>query len=172
MNLMDIAPFEKWQELEDVVCKRSGLNVSVFDMNGTRITGRDNWVNQLCPVIKANEKGQAFICSLAHQNIVNLTERSNKTLIEECDAGLVKFVVPIFINCEMIGVVGGCGLLLPDGEVDTFLIQKTIGGDEEQYMQLSENIGTVSEEDLLELSAFIELQIDELKQNCLVGLPN
>jgi ligand-binding sensor protein len=130
MELTDIAPLEVWKKLEDEICKRSGLNASVFDMKGIRITGSENWVNELCPKIKAHTKGQTFICSLAHQNIVAQVEKGMKAVIDECDAGMVKVAVPIVVEGKMHGVVGGCGLMLEGGEVDTFLIQRTIGGEE------------------------------------------
>jgi hypothetical protein len=75
MKLTDIAPLEKWLELEQKINERSGLNASVFDVNGVRITNFKKWANKLCPVIKADEKGQAYICAVAHQNIAALLQR-------------------------------------------------------------------------------------------------
>ena len=57
MNLIDILPIEKWIELEKEINKRSGLNASVFDADGIRITDFKKWANRLCPVVKANESG-------------------------------------------------------------------------------------------------------------------
>ncbi|MGD8722960.1 MAG: hypothetical protein PVG00_03445, partial [Desulfobacterales bacterium] len=61
MKLVDIAPLEKWLELEQKIHARSGLNASVFDVAGIRITDFKRWANQLCPIIKADEKGQNYI---------------------------------------------------------------------------------------------------------------
>ena len=108
MNPMDILPVEKWIELEMEINKRSNLNASVFDANGIRITDFKKWANRLCPVVKANEKGQSYICAVAHQNAANLAEKTRDAAIIECDAGLVKVVVPIFVNDEFLGVAGGC----------------------------------------------------------------
>jgi hypothetical protein len=67
LNLSDIAALENWIELEKKINDRSGLNASVFDAAGVRITDFKKWANKLCPVIKSNQKGQNFICALAHQ---------------------------------------------------------------------------------------------------------
>lgn len=37
MKLTDVLPLEKWIELEKEINRRSGLNASVFDINGIRI---------------------------------------------------------------------------------------------------------------------------------------
>lgn len=156
MELTDIAPLETWKQLEKEIYEKSGLNASVYNTEGARITDFVNWVNPLCPEIKANQKGQTFICSLAHQNISKVAQESKKPVIDECDAGFVKVAVPIFVNDEYIGVAGGCGLLAEDGEIDTFYVQKTIGGDEENWVVLSENVKVLSNDSLGQLTAFIE----------------
>ena len=75
MKLTDIAPLEKWLELEQKINERTGLNASVFNIEGVRITNYKKWANKLCPVIKANKKGQDYICAVAHQNIGAQAER-------------------------------------------------------------------------------------------------
>ena len=107
MKLTDIAPIKIWLELEQKINKRSGLNASVFDVAGVRITDFKRWANKLCPVIKADEKGQNYICAVAHQNIAAQAKRTRRPVISECDAGLMKLVVPIFIGGEFLGVAGG-----------------------------------------------------------------
>ncbi|MGD8990615.1 MAG: hypothetical protein PVI00_04085, partial [Desulfobacterales bacterium] len=69
MKLTDITPLEKWIELEQKINERCGLNASVFYVEGIRITEFKRWANKLCPIIKADEKGQNYICAVAHQNI-------------------------------------------------------------------------------------------------------
>ncbi|MCP4752675.1 MAG: hypothetical protein GY866_17450 [Proteobacteria bacterium] len=164
MNLINIMPLEKWIELEKEINSRSGLNASIFDAYGVRITDYKKWANRLCPIVKANGKGQSFICSLAHQNIATQAMLSREPVIEECDAGLVKLAVPIFFGEEFVGVAGGCGLLLENGEVDTFLIHKTTGIAEEEIEDLSDDIETISSDTLQTLSVFIAEQLNEATQ--------
>lgn len=164
MKLTDIASLEKWMGFEKEIRAKSGLNAAVFDTKGMRITDYKEWANELCPVIKSNDNGQTFICSLAHQNTSAQAMKAKKAIIEECDAGLVKLVVPIFVNDEFLGVAGGCGLLAEDGEVDPFLIHKTTGIDEEKLEALSENIATIDKETLSALSDFISKRLNEIIQ--------
>ncbi|RPJ12664.1 MAG: hypothetical protein EHM30_12795, partial [Desulfobacteraceae bacterium] len=111
MTLTDIAPLEKWIELEKEIYRRSGLNSNVFDINGIRISDFQKWPNNLCPAIKATDKGQSFICAVAHMNIAAQAKQTGEAVIEECDAGLFKVVYPIFVKGEFLGALGGCGLL-------------------------------------------------------------
>ena len=165
MTLLDILPVEKWIELEIEINKRSNLNASVFDANGIRITDFKKWANKLCPAVKANEKGQSYICAVAHQNAANQAQKSKDAAIIECDAGLVKVVVPIFVEDEFLGVAGGCGLLLQDSEVDTFLVNKTTDIDIEQVDNLSNDIATISMERLKSVIKYIEEELQWIKHN-------
>ena len=162
MKLTDIAPLKKWLELEQKINKRSGLNASVFDIDGVRITNFIKWANKLCPVIKADKKGQDYICAVAHQNIAVQAKRTHKAVIEECDAGLMKLVVPIFVNGEFLGVAGGCGYVLGDGEVDTFMVNKTIDIAEEKLMDLSDDIPVMTPEQAESHAKFIQYELDQI----------
>ena len=162
MKLTDLLPLEAWVELEKEIAEKSGLSASVFDIDGIRITDHKNWSNKLCPVVKANEKGQTFICAAAHQNISTMAMQSREPVIEECDAGLTKIVVPIFAHGEFLGGAGGCGLLGEEGEVETFLIGQVTGIGEEELEALSEGIGVIKERDAEATAKFIQERIRKI----------
>ena len=162
MKLTDIAPLDKWLELEQKINDRSGLNASVFNVDGVRITDFKRWANKLCPVIKADEKGQSYICAVAHQNIAAEAKHSRKPVIAECDAGLMKMVVPIFVNREFLGVAGGCGYISENGEVDTFMVNKTIGLAEEKLKNLSDDIPVMTPDQAQSHTAFIQNEVDQI----------
>jgi ligand-binding sensor protein len=155
MKLTDLLPLEKWAELEKEIHALSGLESNVFNTDGIRITDNKVWVNRLCPAIKATDKGQAFICAVAHMNLANEAKQENKPVIEECDAGLMKIVVPIIVDNQFIGAVGACGLLPEDSEVDSFLINKITEIDEEKIESLSEDLQVITKEKADEVAQFI-----------------
>ena len=162
MKLTDIAPLDKWLELEQKINERSGLNASVFNVDGVRITNFKRWANKLCPVIKADKKGQDYICAVAHQNIATEAQRSRQPVIAECVAGLMKMVVPIFVNDEFLGVAGGCGYISGDGEVDTFMVNKTIGLAEEKLKKLSDDVPVMTPEQAQSHTEFIQNEVDQI----------
>lgn len=161
MKLTDIATLESWMELERQIAERSGLNANVFDPHGVRISEFRHWNNRLCPEIKATEKGQSYICAVAHSNVATLARQGREAVVEECDAGLVKLVVPIFLDEEFLGVVGGCGHLLADGEVDSFMVNRTTGIEEQTIEGLSEGIDRISHEQAQYMVNFIQQEIDK-----------
>ncbi|MBC8440797.1 MAG: PocR ligand-binding domain-containing protein [Deltaproteobacteria bacterium] len=143
MELTDLAPLEAWAQIEKESFKKFNLQSSVFNTDGIRITDTKNWANKICPEIKSTDKGQSFICATAHMNLANQARQTKKPVIEECDAGLVKIVIPIFIDDEFLGAAGGCGLLLEGGEVDLFSINKITDIDETIIEKLSEEIPVI-----------------------------
>lgn len=162
MQLTDLAPLEKWIELEKDIHQQSGMDVNVFDTKGYRISEFKNWANQLCPEIKATDKGQSFICAPAHMNIATLAMRSQQPVIEECDAGMLKLVVPIFANEEFIGAVGACGFLLDDGGIDSFLVNKMTEISESKIESLSADIPAITSAEAEALGQYIINQINEI----------
>lgn len=165
MRLVDILPAKNWVELEKAINRRSGLDASVFDVNGIRITDFKKWANILCPVIKANNKGQSFICSVAHQNAANQSQQTKKPAIVECDAGLVKYVVPIFIDEMFLGTAGGCGLLPQDGAVELFLIHKVTDIDNTEIEILDRSINTMGQDKINSIIAFTQKEIERILQD-------
>jgi ligand-binding sensor protein len=162
MKLTDIAPLERWMELENDINTRSGMDANVFDTRGYRISDQKHWANKLCPAIKDTDKGQSFICAPAHMNIAAQAMRSREPVIEECDAGMIKLVVPIFLNEEFVGAVGACGLKFEDGEIDSFLVNKMTEMDEEKVETLSATVPSIAREKAEELKQFIQEKIDAI----------
>jgi ligand-binding sensor protein len=162
MNLTDIWPLENWVDLENDIHTKYGMDVNVFNTDGVRISEFKQWVNKLCPAIKATDKGQSFICAVAHMNIATQAMKTRKPVVEECDAGLVKIVVPIFLDESFIGAVGACGLLLDDGEADTFLINKMTGIEEETAERLSADIGSISNKKAATLASDVSHRIEKI----------
>lgn len=164
MQLTDILPIEKWSDLESDLVTLYHLQSSVFNADGIRITSNKNWSNSLCPVIKSLEKGQSFICAVAHMNLSNQARQGKKPVIEECDAGLLKLVVPVFYGNEFLGVVGGCGLLPHEGEVDVFGINKITDIPEDKIKSLAVDMPTMSLERAESACKYIEKQLETIVQ--------
>lgn len=162
MKLVDIMPIEKWVEIEKEINRQSGLTAVVYDVEGVGITDFKKWANRLCPALRETEKGQQFICAVAHQNIAAQTVKTRKTVVDECDAGMMKFSVPIFVEDEFIGVAGGCGLLRNEEEVDAYLVYRTTDLDEEVVEDLSENIETIPNDRLESVISYLEKKVADI----------
>lgn len=162
MKLTDIRSIEEWIELEEDIHDRFGVDTNVFNVEGFRVTDFKKWVNRLCPAIKADDRGQSFICAVAHMNIAGMARHAKKPAIEECDAGLMKLVVPVFAKGEFIGAVGACGVLMNDNDVDSYMIKRTIEMDEERIEELSDDIIRITREDAENLAQYVSERIDKI----------
>jgi len=160
MNLTDILSIEKWEAFEKELNKRSGMNACVYDNKGNRITKYAAWANEVCPTVKSYPEGIAAVCAGANQFFTSETAKTKQPVVDECDAGFVKFAVPIFYQQEFLGTAGGCGHLLPDGEVEIFYIEKTIGKDN---LDLEKKAGTVKKTSEKEIKEWIDFVQTYLK---------
>jgi ligand-binding sensor protein len=161
MNLTDIMPIEAWVEIETEIHGRAGLNAAVYDVNGQRITDFKGFANQLCPALRETGNGQKFICAVAHQNMASRAARTGKSIVAECDAGLMKFVVPIIYDDEFLGTAGGCGLLREQAQVDTYLVHRITGLAEDRVQQLAANVDTITPERLETVLEFVQTRVAE-----------
>jgi len=161
-TLTDLMPVEDWKKLEQEIHDMSGLDVNIFNPEGVRISDFKAWINRLCPEIKATDKGQSFICAVAHMNVAEQARQKGTAVIEECDAGLLKLVVPIFYNDQFLGAAGACGALLDDGEVDTFLIEKIAEIEESITGPLTTDIKQVSHAQAQRVVEFIQEHINRI----------
>lgn len=162
MELKHILSEEEWARFEKEISDRFRLNCTVYNASGVGITGRPNWCNRLCPEIKANKDSLAAICAPGNQNFMSLARQTRKAVIGECDAGMIKIAIPIFMNGEFLGTAGGCGLIPKGGEVETFIVQKTTGLDEDEIAALCKGMGAMTEEETREAAAAIEERISRI----------
>jgi ligand-binding sensor protein len=162
MELTDILPVEDWIQFEKELHDRFNLNCTVYNASGIGITGKPYWCNRLCPEIKANKESLAVICAAGNQNFMAQAKKSKQPVVGECDAGLLKIAVPIFVDGEFLGTAGGCGRPPEGGEVETFIIQKTTEMDEDEINALCRELVPMSAEQANQAAEFIEKRISEL----------
>ncbi len=129
-------------------------------IKGTRITSYVDWANDVCPKIKAYPEGIVSICAVANQFFGTELAKTKKPLIDECDAGFVKFAVPIVVNGDFLDTIGGCGHLLNDGEVGTFLIEKAIGKGDLGLDKKINSVKTISDTEVNELVVYVQDYLD------------
>lgn len=161
MKLIDIVPIEEWEKFEKELFERFRMNCTVFDQSGTGVTGKPCWCNRLCPEIKGNKNSLAAICAPGNQYFMATARQTGEPVIGECDAGLVKIAVPIFVDGVFMGTAGGCGRLPQGGEVESFIIEKAMGRNEKEIAMLCDGIETMTREQAGEMAEFIEKRIAE-----------
>jgi coenzyme F420 hydrogenase subunit beta len=161
MNLTDLLSPAKWLDFDMDFYERSGMNAYAFDTMGDRIAGHKKWANQLCPVIKGNPSKASNICGLSHQAMAAMAKKQRKIVVGECEAGLLKVCVPVVVNGEFVGIVGGCGLLAENGEVDVDMVSAVTGMDPALVERFAGDIRHLSREEIEEHIRYLEDRVRE-----------
>jgi len=156
MLMTDLLPKDQWANLEKTLHDDWGVNACAYDAKGMTFTGYKNFINPLCPEIKSYPEGIQAICSVAHQHMAQQAQATGKTVIEQCDAGMLKICTPIFEDGEFVGIVGGCGRV-PEGEkVETYTIHKAINVPLDTIEELAKDVATISMEKAQDMGGFLE----------------
>ncbi|NMC48667.1 MAG: hypothetical protein GYA47_04435 [Desulfovibrio sp.] len=93
---------------------------------------------------------------MAHQHMAKQAKAARKTIIEQCDAGLLKICTPVFAGDEFVGIVGGCGRLPAGEEVDTFTIEKATGLPHDEVMSLAAQVPAITMREAEDMARFLE----------------
>ena len=169
MHITDLLPAEKWAELEKELHEQFGVNCAVNDASGARVSGRAFWGNALCPRIQGHKPAAGMICSPLSQYIMRELAENGEPVVEQCDAGMTKFAVPVVVKGELLGAVGCCGCLLEnDGEADeieAFLVSKALGVGDEETAELCRTVPVVEAARGREIVAEITRRVAEIVQN-------
>lgn len=147
MKLTDIAPIETWQQMAKEIYEKLGVNFGVLDTDNVVVQPPVGWANKACPLIKGNENSRV-VCASAQQDMSLKARDTKKTVIDRCDVGFTKFVIPIFDNDEFLGTTGGCGVLVEGDELDGFYISKILNISEKEAEEIIKNVKILSADDL------------------------
>lgn len=140
LTMTDLMELEQWKELERKLHETTGMNAGACNSDGAMFTGFKAWANRLCPRIKSEPAGIQAICAVANKAMMARAKEQKCPIIEQCDAGLSKICVPIFVDGVFVGSIGGCGVLRPGDEVETFLVHKALGADESEIVELASDV--------------------------------
>jgi ligand-binding sensor protein len=160
MELTDIMPIDKWDALAEELYKLCGMNVRVYNTEGKVITSHKEWANKLCPLIRSSSEGLMTVCAMAQQDVSARAKKLKTPIMSECDAGLIKFVVPIFQGEEFLGTFGACGCRESDVEVEISLLHDITGIDLEELHKTASAVKKITEEEANELLNHFRERLD------------
>ncbi len=164
MELADLIPISEWEKIADDIHNRFGFNGTVYKCDNFILAKSNTPANNLCPLIKGSKDG-VIICSSAQQRLSKIAKDNKKWAVGECDAGFTKFVLPIFVNDEFLGMIGGCGCLIDQSSVDTFYVAKLLGKNENDIKVLTINIPRLTANKLSEAISYTQEHIKKILTN-------
>lgn len=162
MEMTDLLPAEGWAKLEQDIYERFGVSAHAHNASGAPFTSRELWGNRLCPALRQIKNAGTSICAVVNQVVRTEARQESKTVITDCDAGLMVIAVPVIVRGEFIGMLGGCGGLRDGSEPESFLVEKLTGFSEDQVTELCSDMRQYTEDDAQEIARYIEDRVAEV----------
>jgi ligand-binding sensor protein len=154
MELTDIMSLGRWKSIADQIHEKFGFNGTVFKKDNYVLVKSDGWANKVCPAIKSGES--VFVCSSAQQRLFRIAQEKKDCVVDECDAGFIKFLMPLYIGNEFAGMIGGCGYLAENTKIDAFYISKLLK--KEDITDLLISTKYITKDKLMEVIQFVQGQ--------------
>jgi ligand-binding sensor protein len=149
MTPFDLKSREEWTDIVGRVYEATRMTATLTDDKGKHLLDEQGERFPLCCKIRENDASLTFICSQTNMAMLEEVKQARKPVIDECEAGLIRMVVPIFRDDVLIGQVTACGLAAEgEDEVDPFLISKQVGISEAEVEKLAAHTPAVPKEEI------------------------
>jgi len=161
MSVYDIKSKEEWQKILDDLCEESGMPTALVDKKSVvlQVSGERN---PLCLKIRSNNESLAFICGQTQQFMVKKAKSTQKPVIDPCEAGMLKLLIPLFLDNEFVGSITVCGSCAPGEEIEIFAIAQSTKMNEDEIRPLVKQVAEVDQEQVTGVAQrlFQEIQKD------------
>ena len=145
MSVYDIKSEKEWQEILDDVREESGMPAALVDKKNVvlQVSGERN---PLCSEIRANNESLAFICGQTQQFMMKQAKSTRQPVIDACEAGMLKSLIPLFLDTDFKGSITVCGSCVPGEEIETFTIAKSTKMNEKEIRSLVKAVPEADQE--------------------------
>jgi len=150
-SVYDLNSRENWQELLNETQSTLGMPTALLNpVNIILQSGGER--NELCREIRSRKKAIPVICGQSQQFMAEMARTQKTSVVEICEAGMAKLVVPIFRDQYYLGSITTCGCKLPETEIETYLIEKTTGIGGHAITVMAEKVPIIQKEQLQQLA--------------------
>jgi len=155
MILMELRSESEWEEIVARFGETISMTACLIDAGGANPRFCHPERSALCAAIRDNDEAATFICSRVNVAMLAVARKTLRPLVEMCDAGLLRVVVPVVDDGEQVGQVVACGLASADEdeEIEAFLVSRQLGISEEEVLELARSTPSATEEELLQHAA-------------------
>lgn len=160
--MTDILPISGWAELERDITDRFCVNAHVYNAQGSPFTGHSTWGNPLCLALRESRTAATGVCAVINQAMGNEVRVTRAAATTDCDAGMLVVCVPLFIEGELIGMVGGCGGFVDENEPESYLLEKMAGLSEERVEELCRGMQRRTADEVQAMSDYIQGRVAEI----------
>ncbi len=146
-SVYDVKSREEWQVILDKVQHEIGMFSAVLDAQN-QILQTSGERNNLCWEIVNHESAKPVICGQSQQYMAQMARSGKKPVVEVCEGGLAKLVVPILQDQDYVGAFTSCGAIFPGEEIEIFFIDKNTHMGEEAIQHRAKTVPVIERERL------------------------
>ncbi len=152
MNPLELRPKDQWEKILKRFARDTKMTACLTDDTGAQLLcAGDRY--PLCAAVREKAGALMSICSQVNTAMLAVIKRSLEPELDFCDAGLIRVVVPIVKDGQLIGQITACGLASEHEELDSFLLSKEVGITEDEALELVKAAPFGSDEELEKLCA-------------------
>ena len=159
VSVYDITNRRAWQELLDETHSELGLPVALLDPRNI-ILQSSGERNELCRQIRGRQKALPVICGQSQRFMAKMARTQQTYVVEFCEAGMAKLVVPVLRDQDYLGSITSCGCLLPEKEIEAYLIEKTAGIGLDIVSEMAAKVPICKKEQLQHLAETLFLRLN------------
>ncbi|MDM8537570.1 PocR ligand-binding domain-containing protein [Desulfobacterales bacterium HSG17] len=150
LSVYDLNSRETWQEMLDKMQSALGMPTGLLDLDNI-ILQSSGERNELCREIRNRNEAKPIICGQSQKFMAEMARTQKSVVVEVCEAGMAKLVVPVFRGQNYLGSITACGAVLPETEIETYLVEKTTGIGEDAIAEMADQVLTVQKEQLQQI---------------------
>jgi len=151
----DLVDMAQLRDIFEKFTRATGFTIGFLDHPGLNVLIATGW-RDICTKFHRGTPASTEVCRKSNMSLLNQLIRPDQLIIEACDHGLVDCATPIIIKGKHIASLATGQLLLAKPDLERFRRQARLYGyDEKEYLAALGEIPVVSEEQLLNVTAFL-----------------
>lgn len=150
-DALEIMSPEQWDELLEELASDSLMTAALLDAEGSilRTHGRRN---ALCKMIRREGESMSAVCSQTSTSMLGMVRLTLAPVIEECEAGMLRVVIPVVRGGVLAYQVALCGRLAHGGRIESFLLSRLMRVGEDDVTDLARSVTLVARKYLRDLA--------------------
>ncbi len=147
--LLDTLPQDRWEEILRELSQEVGMPATLVDAKGNILVHVGDYTD-VCIRVRKRPESLSFVCGQTSQSLMKQAERTGKPVVELCQIGLCKLIVPLFREGKFLGALAACSRALSGEELDPFMVAQELGISEEEASRLLSSTPTIEQESVVE----------------------
>lgn len=147
MTLMDWKTAEQWADILTRFACETQMAAALIDDEGIILQCQGERF-PLCQAVRDHQQSLTFICGQTNTAMFAEVKKARRPITDLCEGGLLRMVVPLVWEDEVVGQVNACGLAPADEELDPFILAKQMDISEGEVLALARSTPTGDEEEL------------------------